>query len=155
MQTADARLNKGRTDGDCLLVSDATPAVRPLPPRSNPPVFFVLFWRCSIMMRRHFSCRPELSPATCRTDAQFSVGCFSTLLGFSFFFFISSTEMQLLCQDLSAAPSCFHDMHSQDWSTLSLSDEFNGFSAAPKERWEVFLQFVCCWWKLVFLWLCF
>lgn len=43
MQTADARLNEGEMDGECLLVSDATPAVPPPPLGSNSPVFFFVF----------------------------------------------------------------------------------------------------------------
>lgn len=43
MQTADAGLNEGEMDAECLLVSDATPAVPPLPLGSKPLAFCLVF----------------------------------------------------------------------------------------------------------------
>ncbi len=92
MQTTDARLNKGEMDGECLLVSDATPAVPPLPLRSNTPVF-LFFWHVTVDSLHNDEAALLLSPRiiTCdkKTDAQFC-GVFLLLNSggiYSFFFF--------------------------------------------------------------------
>lgn len=89
---------EGEMDGECLLASDATPAVPPPPPGSHPPVSL---WHVALASLHNDEAALLLSPRiiTCdrRTDAQFSGFFLWDFL--SLFFFFS----HLLCQDLSLA----------------------------------------------------
>lgn len=109
------------------------------------------FWHATLASLHNDEPALLLSPRiiTCdrRTDAQFFFLslCFSTLAGFSLFFPPSLPGFVSGCCSL---------MHSQNWSTVSLSDEFNGFSAAWRKA-ERFSSVCFLSLKIGFLWLCF
>uniref|UniRef100_A0A3B4Y2M0 B-related factor 1 n=1 Tax=Seriola lalandi dorsalis TaxID=1841481 RepID=A0A3B4Y2M0_SERLL len=79
-----ARLNKCEMDGGCLLESDATPAVTPLPLGSNPPVFFSL--PCDVALLHNDETALLLSPRIITCDRKTgSCGIFSFFFIFYFF----------------------------------------------------------------------
>lgn len=73
----------------------------------------------------------------------------STLAGFSRHPSPTPTHQHTPSSLPGFVSGCCSLMHSQNWSTVSLLDEFNGFSAARRKSREVFLQFASCRWKLV------
>ena len=79
---------EGEMDGECLLASDATPAVPPPPPGSHPPVSL---WHVALASFHNDEAALLLSPRiiTCdrRTDAQFSGFFLWDFLSFFSFFF--------------------------------------------------------------------
>lgn len=87
---------EGEMDGECLLASDATPAVPAPPPRSHPPVSP---WHVTLASLHNDEAALLLSPRiiTCdrRTDAQFF---WVFLVGFSFFFPTFSARICLWLQ---------------------------------------------------------
>lgn len=95
-------------DGECLLASDATPAVPPPPPGSHPPVSL---WHVALASLHNDEAALLLSPRiiTCdrRTDAQFSGFFLWDFLSLFFFFFPTfSARICLWLQHLlpSASP---------------------------------------------------
>lgn len=87
---------EGEMDGECLLASDATPAVPPPPPGSHPPVSL---WHVALASLHNDEAALLLSPRiiTCdrRTDAQFSGFFLWDFL--SLFFFFSPTFSARIC----------------------------------------------------------
>lgn len=157
MQTTDARLNKGEMDGECLLVSDATPAVPPLPLRSNTPVF-LFFWHVTVDSLHNDEAALLLSPRiiTCdkKTDAQFC-GVFLLLnsggiYSFFFFFFLSQrhTFSARICLWLLLSPPPFTTCIHRTDPHRAFQTNLMGFLQRG-EKLRGFLQFVWCWWKLV------
>lgn len=102
-------------DGECLLASDATPAVPPPPPGSHPPVSL---WHVALASLHNDEAALLLSPRiiTCdrRTDAQFSGFFLWDFLSLFFFFFPPSLPGFVSGCSTSSPPPPSHDMHSQD-----------------------------------------
>uniref|UniRef100_A0A671W484 B-related factor 1 n=1 Tax=Sparus aurata TaxID=8175 RepID=A0A671W484_SPAAU len=102
-------------DGECLLASDATPAVPPPPPGSHPPVSL---WHVTLASLHNDEAALLLSPRiiTCdrRTDAQFSGFFLWDFLSLFFFFFPPSLPGFVSGCSTSSPPPPSHDMHSQD-----------------------------------------
>lgn len=64
---------------------------------------------------------------------------FTVFLSFFFFFLQRCTLSARICPlAVAHPPHSFRDMHSRDWSTLILSDEFNGFSATGRKAEGLF-----------------